>query len=143
MKKYFLLSACLAVASFQVYGESIKCKCNKVPFEPDPPCAKACIASIIRYSDFEKLVTNADLSRDQQYAIFSYRLGRIETKAAGIEAKRDYDVVELNQVQVKLFHLPSDQLKRIVKTVPVEFGTVLVPSDKIMYYEFDRSLKKK
>lgn len=141
MRKTLLLFACL-VFSLEIYGEDVKCKCNEVPFEPDPPCAKACIVSIIKYSDFKKLVTGAGLSLGDKFVVNNLRTFGMHNHDEALLGRNDgcdYCENELRKIEVKLYFLPSDQLKAIVKTLPGD--TILIPKSRVMDYKLDKSLK--
>lgn len=142
MKIFRLVLTCLAVVSLHAFGEDVKCKCNEVPFQPDPPCAKACIASIIEFSNFNELVEKAALSKQQAHAINELR-DPASSDGEGIKASYpDYPGSTFNQIEMKLISMPSDQIKFLVKTAPDEKQTVNVPQSQVFKFVLDKSLKK-
>jgi hypothetical protein len=162
MRKLLMLFS--FVVSLQAIGGEVKCKCNEVPFEPDPPCAKACIVSIIRYSNLDKLVATAELSSPQQKAIKNVRkeesssymwfsikegLNTVDRKLDMLLGRPVSDVhgappliENLNEVEIKIFLLPGDKLKEIAATLPLQIQTLSVPEKRVKLYEFEKEFKK-
>ncbi|MNG04373.1 hypothetical protein D3C84_874990 [compost metagenome] len=141
MKRICLVLTCLTVASLHAFGEDVKCKCNEVPFQPDPPCAKACIASIIEFSNINELIAKAALSKQQAQAINELR-DPASTGGGGIKASYpDYPGSTFNQIEMKLISMPSDKLEFLVKTAPDEKQTVNIPLSQVKEFVLDKSIK--
>ena len=128
----FMLSI---ATSLQVLGEDIKCKCDEVPFKPDPPCVKACVVSIMQNADMDILTAKVTLSDQQQSSLEIYR---IKTVGDGFDPDEEKaQRRKLFEVEKKLYSLPSDQLKALILTAPPKNWTVVVPLDQLDYYKRD------
>ncbi len=130
MNRIWGVFALYASISLQTYAEDIKCKCDQVPFKPDPPCVRACLVSLMKNADMSALTANVDLTENQESSLEMYR-----SKPVGDGSDPDEAV---NQVEKKLYSLPGDQLKKLIMTVPLTDRTVLVPVDQLEYYKRDK-----
>ncbi|WP_042955154.1 hypothetical protein [Pseudomonas sp. G5(2012)] len=134
-----LLSVSVSI-SVQAFGEDVKCKCNEVPFKPDPPCVKACVVSIMRNSDSDTFVETVGLTEFQEYSFTLFRNRPVADNVDVDNALRRKR--SLNQVEMKLYSLPKERLEKIIQTVPSPNRTVLIPQDKVEFYKFDAAPKK-
>lgn len=140
MTRLFGLLAFSVAVSLHAYGEDVKCGCDEVPFKPDPPCVKACVASIIKYSDFNELTANVDLNDEQSYSISQFRNPTPKDNVTLETVFRQGR--NLKEVESKLVSLPNSRLERIIMTVPAAKRTVFIPADEIELYKLDKSSKQ-
>lgn len=135
MNKTLVIFALAVSNCLQAYGEDIKCKCDEVPFKPDPPCVRACVVSIMKNADMNTLTAKAGLTDDQASSIETLRTRPVRDNFdINIENWQRYN---LRQIEKKLYSLPGVQLKKLTLTAPPKNWTVVIPSDQIDYYKRD------
>ncbi|MVW87724.1 hypothetical protein EI969_17545 [Pseudomonas sp. PB101] len=135
MNRILGIFALVIATSLQASGENIKCKCDEVPFKPDPPCVRACVVSIMKNADMNILTAKVSLTDHQESSLEMYRNKPVRDgfDLDGKKAQKH----NLYQVEKKLYSLPSDQLKTLILTAPPENWTVVVPLDQLDYYKRD------
>lgn len=67
MNKMTSILALLISISVHAHAEEIKCKCDEVPFKPDPPCVKACVVAVMKNADMSTLAEKIKLTEYQEF----------------------------------------------------------------------------
>jgi len=137
MKKLLIPLIFYAVFSSHTYAEDVKCGCDEVPFKPDPPCVKACIYTIIKYSDFNKLTTSLNLNDEQSYSVSEFR--RPTPKDNATLETASFQRRNLREVESKLVTLPDSRLEKLIITIPAAKRTILIPADEIEMHKPHRA----
>jgi len=140
MNKMISILALLISVSVHAHAEEIKCKCDEVPFKPDPPCVKACVVAVMKNADMSTLAENVKLTKYQEFSLERYRSG--PPVADGPDKDALIQKSSLNQVEKNLYSLPGNQLRKIVLTVPPADRTIFIPADKVDYYKWDNPQTK-